>query len=548
MTLARRLYLLICTAALGLVGLAALGYYQIENVYTSANYGNVNTVPSLKILDDLRNDFLLTRSNLRSHILSVDNAKKAEIEAVLKSNRDGVAAALKQYLAPDGCLGEACVSDDKDKGYLKEIESLWGKYDAKIGPILVESTMGERGIARARDMLDTNAPLDEKISATIDADFAYNLGLSKKATDSAAATKVSAVNSSITIAVLVLVVVCVMGFLIVGNVQRQLGGEPAYAANVVSVIAQGNLTDSIAVRAGDTTSLLAKMQGMQTYLRDVIDKIHHAAEELGSASKQLASTANQVADSASQQSESSSSMAAAVEELTVSINHVSENAKGAHLLADEARKLSLSGEQQVQKTIADIHQIASAVGSATQSIHTLGEQSDQISGIVNVINEIADQTNLLALNAAIEAARAGEQGRGFAVVADEVRKLAEKTTRSTQEISGMISAIQQGTQTTIKQMAVGTSKVQAGVDAAASTGGSIREIEESARKVLESVNEISSALSEQSSASNEIAKNVERTAQLTEENGAAVNEVSRSAEHLDQLARTLKVVVSRFQI
>jgi methyl-accepting chemotaxis protein len=401
---------------------------------------------------------------------------------------------------------------------------------------------------KARDMLSINAPLAEKISAVIVADVEYNLELSRKATDDAIAARASAVKISIGMAVLVLIVVCAMGFRIVGNVQRQLGGDPAYAADVVSVIAQGNLKETIAVRAGDNTSLLAKMQEMQTYLRKVIGQIHHAAEELGSASQQLAMTAHQVAESASQQSESSASMASAVEELTVSINHVSENAKGAHSLADEARRLSLSGEQQVQETIADINLIAGAVGSATQSIHNLGDQSDQIFGIVNVIKEIADQTNLLALNAAIEAARAGEQGRGFAVVADEVRKLAEKTASSTQEIAGMISAIQQVSQTTIQQMEVGTSRVRSGVEAAANTGGSMKEIEESARKVLVAVDEISTALREQSTASNEISRNVERTAQLTEENGAAVNEVSRSAEHLDRLAQTLKEAVSYFRV
>jgi len=234
--------------------------------------------------------------------------------------------------------------------------------------------------------------------------------------------------------------------------------------------------------------------------------------------------------------------------MTVSINFVTDSAKSAHALADEARKFSIEGAKHVQETVGEINTISGSVENSTHAVRVLGEQSQKISGIVGVIREIADQTNLLALNAAIEAARAGEQGRGFAVVADEVRKLAEKTTSSTQEISTMIGEIQQGTQTAVKHMELGTSQVEKGVTVAAATGEAMNSIEAGAVKVLAAVDEISTALQEQATASNQISQGVERIAQMTEENSAAVNEVSRAAGELQKLATTLKGNVGRFKL
>ncbi len=352
-------------------------------------------------------------------------------------------------------------------------------------------------------------------------------------------------------------IILVIVFLVLGvgvslwimrDVMRQLGGEPAYAAQVVQRIAQGDLSTSIETTQGDTTSLLAGMKQMQTSLHDVIAQINEAATRLGDASQSLASTAEQVANGSSQQSDSASSIAAAVEEMTVSINLVNDSAKSAHSLADEARKLSIEGAKHVQDTVGEINTIAGSVDSSTKVVRQLGEQSQKISGIVGVIREIADQTNLLALNAAIEAARAGEQGRGFAVVADEVRKLAEKTASSTQEISNMIGEMQSGTQTAVKQMEQGTSQVEKGVVVAAATGESMSSIEAGAGNVLSAVDEISTALQEQAAASNQISQGVEKIAQMTEENSAAVTEVSRAAGELQKLATVLKGNVSRFRL
>jgi methyl-accepting chemotaxis protein len=188
------------------------------------------------------------------------------------------------------------------------------------------------------------------------------------------------------------------------------------------------------------------------------------------------------------------------------------------------------------------------VQSSSAIIEDLGRQSDQITSIVNTIKEIADQTNLLALNAAIEAARAGEQGRGFAVVADEVRKLAERTTLSTAEIAGMVGKIQNGTRNAVSSMETGVVQAGKGVDLASQAGTSITEIRDGSVRVMEVVNSISDSIREQGTVSSEIAKNIERIAQMSEESANAIQNTTNAARHLQQLSSGLHNSVSRFKL
>ena len=344
-----------------------------------------------------------------------------------------------------------------------------------------------------------------------------------------------------------MLVVAMLAVVIQRDIMGRLGGEPARVVDIARQIAAGDLSQRLTGTAGPD-SLMASMSRMQGALHDLVARIQTVAIRLADAAENLATTSSQVACSSSQQSSASAEMAAAIEEMTASINLVADHAGAARSLADESRQLSVSSGQLVQDTIRDIHLIAGAVQSSTTVVYGLGEQSDRISGIANVIKEIADQTNLLALNAAIEAARAGEAGRGFAVVADEVRKLAEKTTLSTQQISTMIQAIHNGTEEAVEKMEAGSQRVEAGVKTAADTGASMAQIENGTVKVLEAVDEISLALHEQGIASTQVARNVEQIAQMTEENSAAVGEVSRAAGELRQLAQDLKTMVGHFRL
>ena len=361
-------------------------------------------------------------------------------------------------------------------------------------------------------------------------------------------TSQSALNQSFVICATIVLLIVGLALWINRNVMGQLGGDPAYAAGIVKSISEGNLTTTINLKTDDKTSLLAQMNNMQLALRGVIEQIRDASHSLVSSSQQLAASSHQVAVSSTQQSDTSTAIAASVEELTQGISQVSESADEAHQLSSNARDASASGAQQMQKNIADIKNIAQSIQEATHSIHKLGSQSEKIYSVIGVIQEIADQTNLLALNAAIEAARAGETGRGFAVVADEVRTLAEKTGKSTSEISDTINMIQNDTKMAISVMENSASQMQPVIEGIDATDQAMREIENGTRQVLDSLDQITMILTEQSKASNEVAQSVEESAQLNKSNSEAVNEVSSAAHHLKDIAQNLILSVQRFSI
>lgn len=326
----------------------------------------------------------------------------------------------------------------------------------------------------------------------------------------------------------------------------QLGGEPPYAVEIANRIAEGDLT--VEVKAAHAGSILAAMGAMRESLRATIGKMHRDAEQLSGAAVQLSSAANNVAGSSSQQSASAATMAAAVEELTSSINSVADNAHGAAEITRESGETAKQGAQIIVRAAEEMNKISVSVQAAAGTITELGNQADQISSIVTVINDVADQTNLLALNAAIEAARAGEAGRGFAVVADEVRKLAERTAKSTHDIRQMIDSIQDRARAAVATMESAVAQVNEGGALAHEANDAIGRISAGAIQVAEAVNNISDALHEQGRVTDELASNVERIARMSEENSRNSNDSASSARHLESLAGEMREAVTRFSV
>ncbi|GGP22739.1 methyl-accepting chemotaxis protein [Silvimonas iriomotensis] len=348
--------------------------------------------------------------------------------------------------------------------------------------------------------------------------------------------------------VIVLVILGVVASVLVRSVLKQLGGEPAYASEVVRRIAAGDLSVAVQTASHDEGSLLAGIQRMAGSLRDLIRQIHDNAGEAGQLTQEVANAANKVASGSDSQSDATRSMAAAIEEMTTSISVVADSAGEASRLSGEAGEQARQGSRIIEGTSNKINHISGIVADSAASIGALGEQTDSIASIMQMIREVADQTNLLALNAAIEAARAGEAGRGFAVVADEVRKLAERTSSATAEISGKIDAIRGASQDATVRMGSVVTEVANGVQMAGEASTAIASIRDDAGRVVTSANQISEALREQSSASHAIASHVEDIANMAEQNSSNARRVADASQRLDQIMRGLKDSVGQFRV
>lgn len=353
------------------------------------------------------------------------------------------------------------------------------------------------------------------------------------------------INGSITVLGLV-ALIGFLGFSIARSVSRQLGGEPSVAAAIMQRVAAGDLTTRIDhVPQG---SLLFAVNQMVASLRELIQTIQQEAVQLVNNAENIAQASDNVSHAAIQQADATSSMAAAIEELTVSSNHIAESATETAHDTTEAVELSGQGAERVRKASQAIQKISSTVSDASDRIRALEARAEQISSIANVIKDIAGQTNLLALNAAIEAARAGEQGRGFAVVADEVRKLAERTSTATTEIEQMIASIQGETGGAVDAMSSALPEVQEGATLSDAAMESLHAIEHGARRTLERVAEVAEATKEQSAASTSIAQRVEQIAHMVEETAATIRGTAQTARDLETIAGNLKQQVGRFNI
>ena len=349
------------------------------------------------------------------------------------------------------------------------------------------------------------------------------------------------------------IVALVLAMLVTGYLMlRIVVLRPLVAVTAISMdIArgEGDLTkrvpvsgrDEIAELGGWFNTFLDKFQGS-------VSKVAHVTDRVAAASTQLAATAEEMAKGSDGLTTRSSQTATAVEEMQATVNEVAQNSAKAATAAQETVQTAQGSRSVVGETIAGMSQIAESVAQSASLIETLGKSSDQIGEIVRVIQDIADQTNLLALNAAIEAARAGEQGRGFAVVADEVRKLAERTTKATKEIGDMIRQIQQDTRGAVESMQQGTQKVSGGVELVNKTGEALARIVQMVSESADMIRQIAVASEEQSVATQQIAKDIENVAKVTKESASGAGESAKASRDLSQLAVELQGIVGSFKL
>ena len=315
-------------------------------------------------------------------------------------------------------------------------------------------------------------------------------------------------------------------------------------------LSEGDL--SVRLNYEDKDELITKLfkgfNNVVSNLRNVILKVTEAVQATASAANQISSSTEEMAAGAQEQSSQATEVAGAVEEMTKTILETSKNASVAAESSKFANETGLKGTKKVEESKNGMNKIVSSAQNTAHIISSLTNKTDQIGEITQVINDIADQTNLLALNAAIEAARAGEQGRGFAVVADEVRKLAERTTKATKEIADMIKMIQREAKDADESMNEAKTAVELGMKLTDEVGVVLNEISHENNKVADVVGQVAAASEEQSSAAEQISKNIESISSVTQQSASGLQQIAHASEDLNRLTLNLQELIAQFKV
>lgn len=320
-------------------------------------------------------------------------------------------------------------------------------------------------------------------------------------------------------------------------------------SDVLAVMAKGDLTIRVKGKyKGDHQTIINSINQLGDSLNNILTEVTEAVSATASAATEISSSTEELASGSEEQNRQSTEVSSAVDEMTKTIIDTTKNVGIASDASKKYGEIAQEGGRVVNETINGMNRISGVVKKSAETIQQLGRSSEQIGEIIQVIDDIADQTNLLALNAAIEAARAGEQGRGFAVVADEVRKLAERTTKATKEIALMIKQIQKDTGGAVASMEEGTKEADKGKQLADKAGESLKQIIDGADKVVNIITQVAAASEEQSSASEQISKNIEAISSVTQQSTAGVQQIARTAEDLNRLTMNLENLVGRFKV
>ncbi|HOV89714.1 MAG TPA: HAMP domain-containing methyl-accepting chemotaxis protein [Syntrophorhabdaceae bacterium] len=352
--------------------------------------------------------------------------------------------------------------------------------------------------------------------------------------------------------IIVGVVSIIIGIFMSIKITRSIKAPVEKAAEQLELMSQGDFTFSIsenAIKRGDELGVIARaMDALNTNLKKVFNEIISSVHSLTSSATQLSSIAEEMSRTAESSSNRANSVATSSEEMSQTVVDIAKNTAN---IADSAKKAvdtAQQGNMIVERSVGEVKEIDETVNESARFVKSLGERSAHIGEIVSVINDIADQTNLLALNAAIEAARAGEQGRGFAVVADEVRKLAERTAQATSEIEDMIKAIQNEVGKAVEIMDTATVKVQSGVSLTAQAGDALKAIVKSSDELQLMVQQIASATEEMSATSEEISKEIVDIANASRDTTASSHETAQAAVSLSQIATKLDETIRFFRL
>jgi methyl-accepting chemotaxis protein len=417
-------------------------------------------------------------------------------------------------------------------------------YSEKAHTIYSEMATGKMDqMEKAGELAKQGTELKESLGA-LTKTFANNLQLEISAVQNAA-QRDQLINGVAFVGVVSIALFLVIG--VVGSTIRRIKATVERLRDIAE--GEGDLTSRLESSQGDELGELARyFNRFIEKLQGIIRQFSDNSLQLAAAAARLNSTSSRIAEGSYEVSGQAGTVATASEEMACTSRDIANNCLQAAESAKLAIETATSGSAIVQQTVSGMGKIAARVQESAQTVTNLGARSDQIGQIIGTIEDIADQTNLLALNAAIEAARAGEQGRGFAVVADEVRALAERTTKATKEIGEMIKSIQQETRAAVRVMEEGVNEVEQGTAGAEKSGQALLVILDQINGVAMQVNQIATATEEQTATTTEITNNIHFMSDIVQKNAEGAQESAGETAHLANLANNLQGLVGHFKI
>ena len=510
--------------------------WQIRSVGQHTESIATNWLPSIQQGGEISQLRLRYRVRSLEYMLAATDEERGKIGDSLASLDKQLQETLRKY--------EPLITSAEERKVVEDLGKAVGQYRDQVQRAIEHARAGRMDEAQRLRRTDWVKAADAVRDQT-DALLKINRSGSEAAAALALAEEKHALRWGLAALLLGLALAVIMTFAVSRNLARRLNESLCAAQR----IAGGDLTGQMPPSGGDEVGrLVTAMQDMQSSLRQALRETRDNAKAINDCSVDLSAAVSEIERAAQEQSDAASAIAANVEEVTVSIVHVTDTTRDASRIAREAGTQAASSNAGVQALGKEIGEVADVVGVAAERIGRLEGESQRISNIVAVIKDIADQTNLLALNAAIEAARAGEAGRGFAVVADEVRKLSERTALSTGEIEKMVSAIQASTREVIAEVRSGVGLVAGSVTRARETADVLCQMQGMSEEVARLVSRVDDAMREQSVASTEVARKVEGVATHAEAATAVAQRTAVAAASLAATANDMEKLVQRFRV
>ena len=513
-----------------------LAISRLNTLNKNINLLVVDKYPKVIMLEDVKNHLSVIARSIRNMII-VDTQEEAKKESLRVTDaRDAIGKIYGEL--------EKTVLSDIGKAQLKAVTDAREKYVQAYMSVIKLIEDGEKEKA-GKELLTSVRKVQTIYFNELEKMIEHQSNEVERVGKEAERYTIQSRNI---ISVLLVIAVLFAGIIVV-LIVRSITKPVSELLEANNRIADGDLTVAITTKGSDEIGQLAdSSRRMVENLRTLISYVSDTSSQIASTSNQLRSTAEQIATAAEEVATQTSTVATASEEMAATSADIAQNCS---LVADSSRQSSDSathGGSIVRETIACMVNIAMRVKNSAQTVASLGTRSEHIGQIIATIEDIADQTNLLALNAAIEAARAGEQGRGFAVVADEVRTLAERTSRATREISEMIKGIQSETNAAVRVMGEGVAEVEKGAVSSEQSGKALNKILQQISEVTMQINQIATAAEEQTATTSEITMNVQQVTEVVHQTARGASETATAAAQLNSNAEELQRLVRRFKL